>query len=132
MRHKLSCIFILSVLAATSFATVAYADNWLIYQNDRYGTTIDYPNIFKAQPPPDNDDGLKFKTADGADFAVSASYNALDFDRRQIPRFHRREGLAPGAVVTYRGARRQLVRRFRNEGRQRFLRAAFAVARQRK
>jgi len=44
------------------------ADNWLTYQNDRYGTTIDYPDLFKMQRPPDSDDGREFKSADGADF----------------------------------------------------------------
>lgn len=53
---------------------------WLTYQNDRYGTTIDYPERFKPQPPPDADDGRQFKSGDGAVFTVSASYNALDFD----------------------------------------------------
>jgi hypothetical protein len=38
--------------------------------NDRYGTTIDYPASFQPQPPPDNDDGRRFESADGADFAV--------------------------------------------------------------
>ena len=57
-------------------ASAAKADDWLTYQNDRYGTTIDYPDLFKMQPPPDADDGRKFKSADGADFTVSASYFA--------------------------------------------------------
>jgi len=78
MRHTLS--FVLVVLAAMSLDPAAGADNWLTYQNDRYGTTIDYPDIFKPQRPPDNDDGRDFKSADGADFWVAASYDALDFD----------------------------------------------------
>jgi hypothetical protein len=56
------------------------ADQWLIYQNDRYGTTIDYPDQFKAAPPPGADDGRTFTSADGAEFSVYASYNALNFD----------------------------------------------------
>ena len=66
--------------AATAAAQTPGAPRWQIYQNDRYGTTIDYPDIFKAEPPPDNDDGQRFKSADGAEFAVFASYNAFDFD----------------------------------------------------
>jgi hypothetical protein len=54
-------------------AKAAGADNWLTYQNDRYGTTIDYPGTFQPQPPPVDDDGRKFKSADGADFSVFAS-----------------------------------------------------------
>jgi hypothetical protein len=44
--------FILSVLIAISFSAIAGADNWLTCDNDRSSTTIDYPNIFKAQRPP--------------------------------------------------------------------------------
>ena len=59
---------------------MAAADDWRTYHNDRYGTTIEYPDIFKPGTPPDNNDGLEFKSEDGADFSVFASFNALDFD----------------------------------------------------
>ena len=67
------------VTAVLLVATAAKAHAWLTYQNDRYGTTIDYPDVFKMQPPPDADDGRTFKSADGAEFTVSASYFARDF-----------------------------------------------------
>jgi len=98
MRHTLS--FVLVVLAAMSLDPAAGADNWLTYQNDRYGTTIDYPDIFKPQRPPDNDDGRDFKSADGADFWVAASYYVLDFDVAKYRDFIVKN-LDPGAVVTY-------------------------------
>ena len=77
----------------------AGAGTWPVYHNDRYGATIDYPDFFKAQPPPDNDDDRKFKSADSADFTVSAIY-ALDFDLAKYRDFIL-ENLDPGAVVTY-------------------------------
>lgn len=77
MRCKLA--FAAMVITILPMAGAARADAWLIYQNDRYGTTIDYPGIFKMQRPPDADDGRTFKSADGAIFKVAASYNALDF-----------------------------------------------------
>jgi hypothetical protein len=98
MRRKLS--FILSVLIAMSFAAITSADTWRTYRNDRYGTTIDYPDIFKAQRPPDSDDGLEFKSADGADFTVSAAYNALDFSRAKFRDFDVKN-LDRGSVVIY-------------------------------
>src|SRR5271170_7369308 len=80
MVRSLSFAFVgLAALAAALFASAAGADTWLTYQNDRYGTTIDYPEIFKMQRPPDADDGRTFKSADGADFTVFALYNTLDF-----------------------------------------------------
>lgn len=98
MHLKLS--FVLVALIAMLAVAPAGADNWLTYHNDRYGTTIDYPDFFKAQRPPDNDDGRAFKSADGAEFSVYASYNALDFDVAKFRDFIAKN-LDPGAVVTY-------------------------------
>jgi hypothetical protein len=97
---------LLAVVAAaltaglTLFVYSARADDWRIYHNDRYGTTIDYPASFKPQPPPDANDGRSFKSADGAEFKVFASYNALDFDLAQYRDFTVKH-LDAGAVVTY-------------------------------
>ena len=101
MRGKLLFVFAVlsAIVPAMMFAAPARADNWLTYQNDRYGTTIDYPEQFKAEPPPDADDGRRFKSADGAEFAVYASY-ALDSTLADIEEFTLKN-LAPGAVVTY-------------------------------
>jgi hypothetical protein len=100
MCRELSFVF--AILAAGSLAPAAGADSWLTYQNDRYGTTIDYPAIFKPQRPPDNDDGRHFKSAAGAEFWVAASYYVyvLDFDIAQYRDFILKN-LDPGAVVTY-------------------------------
>jgi hypothetical protein len=87
-------------LAAAAPAVAQTAPNWRTYQNDRYGTTIDYPDFFKAEPPPDNNDGRRFKSADGAEFAVFASYNALDFDLAGYQQFIVKD-LDAGAAVTY-------------------------------
>jgi hypothetical protein len=78
----------------------ATADDWRTYSNDRYGTTIDYPASFKPMPPPDNDDGRRFKSADGAEFAVFASYNAFDFNLAKF-RDDTVRKLDAGSVVTY-------------------------------
>ncbi len=93
------------VTAVLCFATAApavaqTAPKWRTYQNDRYGTTIDYPDLFKAEPPPDNDDGRRFKSADGAEFAVFASYDALDLDLAGYQKSIL-ENLDPGKAVTY-------------------------------
>jgi len=86
--------------AAPAAAQTSGTPHWLTYQNDRYGTTIDYPDFFKAEPPPDNDDGRRFKSADGAEFAVFASYGALDFDLAGYQKYIL-EKLGPGKAVTY-------------------------------
>ena len=96
-----------AVLTTIAFVAVgiassdrAAADAWRTYFNDRYGTTIDYPDIFKAEPPPDANDGRRFKSADGAEFAVYASYNALDFDLAGF-RDSVLADMNPGKHVTY-------------------------------
>jgi len=98
MRHSLSLVLV--VTAAMLAAATAGADDWLTYHNDRYGTTIDYPGRFKPEPPPDSDDGRKFKSADGAVFTVSASYYVLDFDLAGYRDFILKH-LSPGVAVTY-------------------------------
>jgi hypothetical protein len=101
MTRRLSFAFV--ALAAALFASAAGADTWLAYHNDRYGTTIDYPDLFKAQPPPDANDGRTFKSADGAQFVVFAEYNALDFNLATYRDFIVKN-IDPGEVITYRSS----------------------------
>jgi hypothetical protein len=102
MRRKLA--FVVAVLgAALSPALLAIsvaADNWLTYHNDRFGTTIDYPDRFKAEPEPANDDGRKFTSADGAEFVVYGSLNVDELNLAQFQDFALKN-LDPGHVVTY-------------------------------
>ena len=79
----------------------ALADDWRTYHNDRYGTTIDYPSVFKPGTPPGNDDGLAFASADGVEFSVFTSYNAFDFDLAGFQDFVAKN-LGADAVITYR------------------------------
>lgn len=101
MNYRMRCKSVFAVMvAAILLASAARAANWLSYHNDRYGTTIDYPDSFTPQRPPDNDDGREFKAADGADFSVAASYNALDFTVAAYREFIVKN-LEPGSVITY-------------------------------
>jgi hypothetical protein len=101
MRRKfLLTGVVFALLEPFVIAAPARADQWLTYHNDRYGTTIDYPDQFKPEPPPDADDGLRFKDVQGVEFAVYASYNALDFNLAKY-RDYTLKNLDPGQVVTY-------------------------------
>ena len=89
------------VAAVLAFGTIgALADDWRLYQNERYGTTIEYPPSFKPLPPPDNNDGRKFESADGGAFSVFASFNALDYSLVEY-RDSILKNLDAGSVVTY-------------------------------
>jgi len=79
----------------------ASAETWRTYHNDRYGTTIEYPDLFQPGQPPDSNDGRSFTSADGASFSVFASYNALDFDLAGYEAFISKN-LSAGKIITYR------------------------------
>jgi hypothetical protein len=61
-------------------AAAAMAGEWTRYENPRFGTVIDYPaDLFLALPPPENGDGLSFKSVDdAARFIVFGQMNAFD------------------------------------------------------
>src|SRR5262245_16388493 len=99
-------VFGLAILTITAVTQVlpppaAAADDWRTYHNDRYGTTIDYPSVFKPGTPTESDDGLAFTSADGAELSVFASYNALGFDLADFQDFIVKD-LASDTVITYR------------------------------
>jgi len=100
MRRLALAIFAAAAVVQAAAPTMAVANDWRTYRNERYGTTIDYPDIFKAGPPPANDDGLAFKSDDGAAFSVFASFNALDLDLAGFKDFIVKN-LEAGEVVTY-------------------------------
>jgi hypothetical protein len=93
-------IFAAAAIVGAAAPVAAVADGWRTYHNERYGTTIDYPDFFKAGPPPANNDGLAFKSPHGAEFSVFASYNALDFDLAGFRDFIVKN-LNAGEVITY-------------------------------
>ncbi|MGB7101459.1 MAG: hypothetical protein WBD95_22160 [Xanthobacteraceae bacterium] len=95
----LRAIFLGAILISGTGA--AFAETWRTYQNDRYGTTIEYPDNFQPGNPPDANDGLAFTSPDSASFSVFASYNALDFDLAGYQDFIVKN-LKPGKVIAYR------------------------------
>jgi len=53
------------------------APTWRHYVNDRFGTEVDYPAIFRAEPPPENNDGRMFHSQE-ADIRVFGRWNIDD------------------------------------------------------
>ena len=70
------------------------------YVNERFGTSVTFPDeIFtEQQEPPENGDGQRWLSPDGAGIAIYGSYNVLD----DTPRTLEKSGRAlPGRTVTY-------------------------------
>jgi hypothetical protein len=77
----------LTVLQAAAFALAGVVatspvdaqDAYRTYHNDRFGVSADVPRDWRAGPPPENGDGLKFTSPDGAaTLTVSGSYRMAD------------------------------------------------------
>ena len=87
----------------TGLATGALAGDWTRYTNDRFGASADVPAAgFVIQPPPDNNDGRGWKSADGkAEILIYGSFagDAANFEE------YRRQQLeseaADGVTVSY-------------------------------
>jgi hypothetical protein len=92
---------LLLALAGIAVASPAAAQSWKTYRNARFGTTIEYPNKFRAGRPPDNGGGLGFSSSDGGKFLVYGSHNALEHDLAGLEAFTM-EDRQPGERVTYR------------------------------
>lgn len=61
-------------------AAMPTASRWPFYENPRFGTRIEYPaDLFTPLPPPENGDGLSFRSIDGAArFIVFGQFNVLE------------------------------------------------------
>jgi hypothetical protein len=104
MRSRL--IGCLAGLLCIVFAQQARAETWRIYQNARYGTVAEYPaDRFHPGNPPDNGDGQRFTTADGAELAIFASLN-IDADTPARHEAFLRGGDSDYSNVTYRATGR--------------------------
>ena len=65
-------------------ASMAVAEDWVTYQNARFGTQIEVPSSLSSLPPPQNGDGLTWASADGlTELVVYAGFwnvRSDDFD----------------------------------------------------
>ncbi len=86
----------------------AIAGDWTVLRNERFGFSVDVPAAYKAAPPPENNDGRAYTSADGQ-IKISAyghlfvEVKTLAEDAAQEEGFARTDGL----VVTYRNISQQ-------------------------
>ena len=64
-RPEMKRVGLLSVLIGLLLINAAQAEVWKRYTNERFGTSVEVPAAFTAQPPPANNDGRTFVSKDG-------------------------------------------------------------------
>ena len=91
----------LAAIALLAFAAAATAaPQYRTYANERFGTTADVPADWKADPPPENSDGLRFRSPDArASITVSGMLNIADTVEEAM-KFY--EEPREGETITYR------------------------------
>jgi hypothetical protein len=102
---------VFSLLAASA----AQSQTFRIYANERFGTTAEVPATWKADPPPENGDGLIFRSPDGrASITVSGSLHIADSIEEEMRSYERP---VSGGKITYRrrGARSLVISGTRGE-----------------
>jgi hypothetical protein len=90
----------LGLVSAVGLTAAAFATLPFTYTNERFGTSATFPReIFsEQQPPPENGDGLAWKSRDGASIAIFGSYNVMEDTPKTLDASGR---TLPGRRVTY-------------------------------
>jgi hypothetical protein len=88
------------VISSAILAPVHAQEKYRTYHNERFGVTADVPRDWRAGRPPENGDGLRFTSPDGAAFiSISGSFNSGD----TVAEAMENEQLADdGETITYR------------------------------
>jgi serine/threonine-protein kinase len=74
-RKLISAALLMASIVA--LAPVSAQQAYRHYRNARFGVSVDVPSGWKAEPPPENNDGLVFSSPDGAaTITVSGILNA--------------------------------------------------------
>jgi len=110
MRMIRTLAFALLIVA---FAAPVRAESFRLYANPRFGATAEVPSDWKPDPPPENGDGLIFRSPDGA--ASLAVYGILNNIEDSVSAaMNEEEKPREGETITYhqRGARTIVVSGF--------------------
>jgi hypothetical protein len=84
------------------FASAAYAAEWTIYSNARFGVSIDVPPGFVNDvTEPENGDGLTFHSADGKAALLVWGNNLVDEDFNQHVAARLKSDAADGWNISY-------------------------------
>src|SRR5471030_1510041 len=116
----------LALLAAASIAS-ARAESFRIYSNPRFGATAEYPADWRPDPPPENGDGLVFRSPDGkATITISGILNIADSPDEAM---RDEEKVSDGQTVTFHQHGRRSVIMSGTQGDKIFYRKSLLVCR---
>lgn len=87
-----------ALVLSTAYALAAPA--WRHYTNERFGATADVPSAWRADPLPNNGDGLRFVSSDGASSIVISGSFQTDGTVEQA--LSSRSEAGTGETITYR------------------------------
>ncbi len=71
------------ILLLLLLSTAAFAEDFTIYYNSRFGFTVSYPARLGMDPAPENDDGRRFFDGEGFVLTVYGSHNLLGLDVKE-------------------------------------------------
>jgi serine/threonine-protein kinase len=87
------------LLVCSTVSAFAAPPGWQTYRNERFGATADVPAGWKPEPPPENNDGLRFVSPDGrSSVSVSGSIHGYDSIGEALDTFERPR---QGERITY-------------------------------
>lgn len=96
----------LMLFAAASLAS-AHGETFRTYANARFGATAEVPSDWRSDPPPENGDGLIFRSPDGlASITVSGMLNIADSPDQAMSE---REQAGDGETITFRQRGRRTI-----------------------
>ena len=97
---------LVALLAILATLPAAAEEVWKTYVNDRFGTVVEYPDIFAdLDRPPDNSDGQTFRTGDrSARLAAYGFYNVEEETMRQLMLRQKQDGVSYSYSAATRGA----------------------------
>ncbi len=95
-----ACFAALAIILLSVASPAAWTQTFRTYVNQRFGAAAEVPAAWKADPPPENRDGLAFRSPDGhASIIVSGSLHVLDTVEEEMRLY---EQPAPGEKITFR------------------------------
>lgn len=100
---KIIGFFCLSISAQQAYAANLSPQNWVKYENARFGTQAIVPvNGFSKSPPPINADGQTWQANNGqGQFSLFGAYLVVAMNFNELPAIYKKYMLDDGITINY-------------------------------